>query len=177
MLYVKGTSKLLTPSVALWTTVTGHLYFLGRYSVPPSRSSGSSDPPLDTSGGSESYDVPPRANPVPANYDTPRSCWRTSPAPPGHRDSVDSYDVPRPLGTAPAGGNVSLLQQQQQQQPQQLTPSSSASSLTADSMSSSNRSSLALAPEYDIPRPTRGGPQLQLHQIQQQVTWTRHPWQ
>ncbi|XP_021937825.1 breast cancer anti-estrogen resistance protein 1 isoform X1 [Zootermopsis nevadensis] len=136
----------------------------GRYSVPPSRSSGSGDTPLDTSGGSESYDIPPRATPVPANYDTPKSCWRTSPAPPGRRDSTDSYDVPRPLGTAPAGGNVLLLQQQQQ-----LTPSSSASSLTADSMSSSNRSSLALAPEYDVPRPTRGGPQLQLHQIQQQL--------
>ncbi|KAJ9580263.1 hypothetical protein L9F63_004076, partial [Diploptera punctata] len=135
----------------------------GRYSVPPSRLSGSSDAPLDTSGGSESYDIP-RGAPVPVNYDTPRSCWRTSPAPPANtsspvrRDSTDSYDVPRPLGTA------SLLQQQQQ-----LTPSSSASSLTADSMSSSNRSSLALAPEYDVPRPTRSGPQLQLHQIQQQL--------
>ena len=149
--------------------------FKGRYSVPPSRLSGSSDAPLDTSGGSESYDIP-RGTPVPVNYDTPRSCWRTSPAPPANtsspvrRDSMDSYDVPRPLGTAP-GGNLSLLQQQQQ-----LTPSSSASSLTADSMSSSNRSSLALAPEYDVPRPTRGGPQLQLHQIQQQVLKVSKVW-
>lgn len=135
----------------------------GRYSVPP-RSCGSGEPPLDTSGGSESYDIPPRATPLPTNYDTPRSCWRTSPAPPGRRDSMDSYDVPRPLGTVPASGNVLLLQQQQQ-----LTPSSSASSLTADSMSSSNRSSLAFAPEYDVPRPARGGPQLQLHQLQQQL--------
>jgi hypothetical protein len=168
-MYVKVMSKWLSPSLSLWIILTGHLYFLGRYSIPLSRSSGSSDHPWDTSGGSESSDIPPRANPVPTNYDTPRSCWRTSPAPPGRRDSVDSYDVPRPLGTAPAGGNVLLLQQQQQ-----LTPSSSASSLTADSMSSSNRSSLALAPEYDVPRPTRGGPQLQLQQIQQQVTWTEH---
>ncbi|XP_067002770.1 breast cancer anti-estrogen resistance protein 1 isoform X2 [Anabrus simplex] len=110
----------------------------GRYQVPPSRGAPEIEAP-------EPYDVPPRATPVPASYDTPRSCWRSSPAP--RRDSADSYDVPRPL-----------LQQQQQ-----LTPSSSASSLTADSMSSSNRSSLALAPEYDIPKPR--GPQLNLQQL------------
>jgi hypothetical protein len=149
----------------LATPPSRELCFSGRYSVPPSRSCGSGEPPLDTCGGSESYDIPPRATPLPTHYDTPRSCWRTSPAPPGQRDSTDSYDVPRPLGTVPASGNVVLLQQQQQ-----LTPSSSASSLTAASRSSSDRSSLALASEYDVPRPARGGPQLQLHQLQQQVT-------
>ncbi|KAK7873297.1 hypothetical protein R5R35_011359 [Gryllus longicercus] len=134
----------------------------GRYQVPPSRGTpsaaagdagdrDSSGSTVGSGGGAgEAYDVPPRATPVPVSYDTPRSCLRVSPAPgalPLRRDSADSYDVPRPL-----------LQQQQQ-----LTPSSSASSLTADSMSSSNRSSLA-APEYDVPRPR--GPQLNLQQQQ-----------
>lgn len=51
--------------------------------------------------------------------------------------------------------------------PNQLTPSSSASSLTtADSLSSSNRSSLANMPEYDVPKPHNRGPQLVLHTTQ-----------
>lgn len=96
---------------------------------------------------SDSYDIPPRA--VPVNYDTPRNWSRCSPAPPSispvRRDSTESYDVPKPL----------LLSQQQ------LTPSSSASSLTtADSLSSSNRSSVVNMPDYDVPKPR--GPQLHL---------------
>ncbi|CAG2063470.1 unnamed protein product, partial [Timema podura] len=121
----------------------------GRYAVPPSRSSLASGDSQQDVG--EQYDVPPSRT-APASYDTPRSTWRSSPAP--HRDSADSYDVPRPLAA---------LQQQQQ-----LTPSSSASSLTADSVSSSNRSSLALTQDYDVPRGSRG-PQFNLNTIQQQV--------
>ncbi|XP_072394198.1 breast cancer anti-estrogen resistance protein 1 isoform X3 [Diabrotica undecimpunctata] len=64
------------------------------------------------------------------------------------RDQNDCYDVPpRPV---PVG-----IQNQ-------LTPSSSASSLTADSLSSSNRSSLANMPDYDVPKPYNRGPQLVL---------------
>lgn len=98
------------------------------------------------------YDVPPRAVPV----DNFRNCTRCSPAPscisPISRDSGEAYDIPR-----------SLLNQ-----PNQLTPSSSASSLTADSLSSSNRSSLANMPDYDVPRPfnSRGPPQLVPHGYQ-----------
>ncbi|EDW68784.1 breast cancer anti-estrogen resistance protein 1-like isoform X1 [Drosophila virilis] len=111
----------------------------------------------------ETYDIPKPATPVPLNYDCPgRQGVRTpttGSALGARFDSLksvgasmsieeESYDVPRPL-----------LQQQQQQQQQQhtLTPSSSASSLlTSDSLSlsfsSSNRSSLANMPDYDIPR-------------------------
>nr|CAD7447791.1 unnamed protein product [Timema bartmani] len=121
----------------------------GRYAVPPSRSSLASGDSQQDVG--EQYDIPPSRT-APASYDTPRSTWRSSPAP--HRDSADSYDVPRPLAA---------LQQQQQ-----LTPSSSASSLTADSVSSSNRSSLALTQDYDVPRGSRG-PQFNLNTIQQQL--------
>ncbi|XP_051860167.1 breast cancer anti-estrogen resistance protein 1 isoform X1 [Drosophila albomicans] len=111
----------------------------------------------------ETYDIPKPATPVQLNYDGSARVVRTptSGSALGARfDSLksvaasmsieeESYDVPRPL-----------LQQQQQQQQQQhstLTPSSSASSLlTSDSLSlsfsSSNRSSLANMPDYDIPR-------------------------
>ncbi|KAL7735023.1 hypothetical protein ACLKA6_011285 [Drosophila palustris] len=109
----------------------------------------------------ETYDIPKPATPVQLNFDGARGVRTpTSGSALGARfDSLksvaasmaieeESYDVPRPL-----------LQQQQQQQQQQhtLTPSSSASSLlTSDSLSlsfsSSNRSSLANMPDYDIPR-------------------------
>lgn len=109
----------------------------------------------------ETYDIPKPATPVPLNYDGPgRQGVRTpttGSALGARFDSLksvgasmsieeESYDVPRPL-----------LQQQQQQPQHTLTPSSSASSLlTSDSLSlsfsSSNRSSLANMPDYDIPR-------------------------
>lgn len=94
----------------------------------------------------DSYDTP--KPPVPISYDTPpRSGFN-----PNYRSSSisqrsdcssrmeESYDIPKP---------VSLLSQQN------LTPSSSNSSLlTSDSLSlsSSNRSSLANMPDYDVPR-------------------------
>lgn len=95
----------------------------------------------------DTYDVP--RPPVPINYDTPRNWSRGSPI---NKDtSNDWYDVPR----TPV--NVLLHQQQ-------MTPSSSASSLTIDSMSSSNRSSLANMPDYDVPKPRAS---VQLHLMQQ----------
>ncbi|XP_049819537.1 breast cancer anti-estrogen resistance protein 1 isoform X3 [Aethina tumida] len=85
------------------------------------------------------YDVPPRA--IPVSNENFRNCPRCSPAPscasPVNRDFGEAYDVPRPLHNNPLT----------------LTPSSSASSLTADSLSSSNRSSLANMPDYDVPKP------------------------
>lgn len=110
-------------------------------------------------GGGDCYDVPRTPIPIATvinncdndilpSYDMPRS----TPAP--RCESADSYDVPRPLG------------------PSALTPSSSLSSLTTDSMSGSNRSSLA--PEYDVPKsraPTASTPQIQhLQHLQQQAT-------
>uniref|UniRef100_A0A1B6D307 Breast cancer anti-estrogen resistance protein 1 n=1 Tax=Clastoptera arizonana TaxID=38151 RepID=A0A1B6D307_9HEMI len=106
----------------------------GQYSRSDSRGSTSDAydiPPTPTPFLSSGYDTP---IPIVISYDTPKTVVR--------RDSTDSYDVPRPLG------------------PQNnLTPSSSISSLTTDSMSGSNRSSLAQ--EYDVPRP-------RTHQYQQQ---------
>ncbi|XP_053690482.1 breast cancer anti-estrogen resistance protein 1 [Sabethes cyaneus] len=113
----------------------------------------------------DTYDIPKPA--VPVNYDSPRAWARTPPhyshhphqlhhlphSPhtpnlqnyPGHLHfsyrMEESYDVPRPVNN--------LLSQQN------LTPSSSNSSLlTSDSLSlsSSNRSSLAIMPDYDVPR-------------------------
>lgn len=108
----------------------------------------------------DTYDVPKPA--VPINYDTPRAWSRTPPYyahhnphhsphtpnyghPPHHHHfsyrMEESYDIPRPVNN--------LLAQQN------LTPSSSNSSLlTSDSLSlsSSNRSSLANMPDYDVPR-------------------------
>ncbi|XP_037722910.1 breast cancer anti-estrogen resistance protein 1 isoform X2 [Drosophila subpulchrella] len=110
----------------------------------------------------ETYDIPKPATPVPLNYDSPRS--GVPPRTPTSASSLgarfeslkivaasieeESYDVPRPLISG-----SSMLQQQMSQ----MTPSSSASSLlTSDSLSlsfsSSNRSSLANMPDYDIPR-------------------------
>ncbi|XP_969665.2 breast cancer anti-estrogen resistance protein 1 [Tribolium castaneum] len=115
------------------------------YDMPPPRCS-----PIPVSGLSpgfsplvpDCYDVPPRAVPVAPEF---RNCTRCSPAPscvsPITRD--EAYDIPR-----------SLLSQ-----PSPISPSSSASSLTADSLSSSNRSSLANMPDYDVPRPLARGPQ------------------
>ncbi|XP_017066409.1 breast cancer anti-estrogen resistance protein 1 isoform X2 [Drosophila eugracilis] len=108
----------------------------------------------------ETYDIPKPATPVPLNYDGPRSGL---PRTPTSNSSLgarfeslksvaasieeESYDVPRPLISG-----SSLVQQQISQ----MTPSSSVSSLlTSDSfslsLSSSNRSSLAM-PDYDVPR-------------------------
>lgn len=87
------------------------------------------------SGDSDSYDTPKPA--VHINYDSPRVWSRTSTT--SSTRMEDSYDVPRAV----------LLSQQN------LTPSSSNSSLlTSDSlsMSSSNRSSMANIPDYDVPR-------------------------
>lgn len=120
----------------------GFFYNLGRMSRP---SSGGSV------GGGDCYDVPRTPVPVTTltgscggdilqSYDMPRS----TPVP--HCDSGDSYDVPRPLG------------------PSALTPSSSLSSLTTDSMSGSNRSSIA--PEYDVPKSSRLPTTSTLQQIQ-----------
>lgn len=98
----------------------------------------------------ETYDIPKPA--VPVNYDSPRNIQRNM----AHLQAAaamkncstpiqeENYDVPRPL--------TSLLQHQHT-----LTPSSSNSSLlTSDSLSlsfsSSNRSSLANMPDYDVPR-------------------------
>lgn len=84
---------------------------------------------------SETYDTPRHVHST--NYDSPRPWSRTSQFS-GRME--ESYDVPR---------SVSILSQQN------MTPSSSNSSLlTPDShsISSSNRSSLANMPDYDIPR-------------------------
>ncbi|KAH8232746.1 hypothetical protein KR038_006878 [Drosophila bunnanda] len=102
----------------------------------------------------ETYDIPKPATPVPLNYDSPRSGAgpRTPTSLSARFESLksvpasieeESYDVPRPLISA------GLMTQ--------MTPSTSASSLlTSDSLSlsfsSSNRSSLANMPDYDIPR-------------------------
>lgn len=83
----------------------------------------------------ETYDTP--KTPVQINYDSPRSWSRT---PPQNNRQDDAYDIPRP---------ITLLSQKN------ITPSSSNSSLlTGDSLSisSSNRSSLANMPDYDVPR-------------------------
>lgn len=83
----------------------------------------------------ETYDTP-KSSSHGMNYDSPRPWSRSSPL----QRFEDSYDVPR---------SVSILSQQM------MTPSSSNSSLlTPDShsISSSNRSSLANMPDYDIPR-------------------------
>lgn len=84
---------------------------------------------------SETYDTPRPVQSI--NYDSPRPWSRTSQF---NSRMEESYDVPR---------SVSMLSQQN------MTPSSSNSSLlTPDShsISSSNRSSLANMPDYDIPR-------------------------
>lgn len=123
------------------------------YDMPPSRCSSIPVPglspglsPRDPPGG-DCYDVPPRA--VPVGNESFRNCPRCSPAPscvsPVSRESGEAYDIPRPSHHI-----------------NQLTPSSSASSLTADShsLSSSNRSSMANMPDYDVPRPLIRSPQL-----------------
>lgn len=99
---------------------------------------------------SDNYDVPKPA--VPISYDTPRAWNRQSPSSSQlnaaqlliNRMEDSSYDVPRPASN-------SLLSNAN------LTPSSSNSSLlTSDSLSlslsSSNRSSLANMPDYDVPK-------------------------
>ncbi|KAG8229217.1 hypothetical protein J437_LFUL008853 [Ladona fulva] len=135
------------------------------------------------------YDVP-RSWRHPNMHQTPLATPTPPSSTPDRRDSLgsgggDSYDVPRPHNQAAVilqqtTTQLQALQiQQQQQQPQEqqeydvptnrLTPSSSASSLmTADSFSSSNRSSLECSEQqrrrfggtfpaadshYDVPRP------------------------
>ncbi|XP_045462504.1 breast cancer anti-estrogen resistance protein 1 isoform X2 [Harmonia axyridis] len=97
------------------------------------------------------YDVPPSRH---VTLGTSPGCARCSSASPSSVSPVirdgEAYDVPRPHN----------------QHLNQLTPSSSASSLTADSMSSSNRSSMANMPDYDVPKPHPKGPQLVLHPSQ-----------
>lgn len=108
---------------------------------------------------SDTYDSP-KPSSIQVTVDSPRPWSRQSP----HANRLDdSYDVPRPL---------TILSQQN------ATPSSSISSLlTPDSLSlsSSNRSSLANMPDYDIPRrfphPVRpntpsSGQHFHLHPIQ-----------
>ncbi|XP_046807152.1 breast cancer anti-estrogen resistance protein 1 isoform X2 [Lucilia cuprina] len=118
----------------------------------------------------ETYDIPKPA--VPVNYDSPRNLQRNM----AHLQAAamkncstpiqeENYDVPRPL--------TSLLQHQHT-----LTPSSSNSSLlTSDSLSlsfsSSNRSSLANMPDYDIPRRNPLPVRAVLQQQQQQQQQTR----
>lgn len=107
--------------------------------MPTSRCSPASVNQLNPRDMGESYDIPPSA--VPITYDVTRNCQRCSPAPscvsPVSKEGGEDYDIPRPL----------------QNQQNQLTPSSSASSLTADSLSSSNRSSVVNMPDYDVPKP------------------------
>lgn len=84
---------------------------------------------------SDAYDTPKPS--MQSTYDSPRPWSRLSPQ---NRSLDEAYDIPRP---------ATILSQQN------ITPSSSNSSLlTPDSLSlsSSNRSSLATMPEYDIPR-------------------------
>lgn len=99
----------------------------------------------------EAYDVPRPAVHIQSNYDCPKPHVKDT----NHRQAQpdDSYDTPRPA--------TSLSQQN-------MTPSSSNSSLmTPDnlSLSSSNRSSLANMPDYDIPR--RNAPPIRTHTPQQ----------
>ncbi|KAL3284822.1 hypothetical protein HHI36_018961 [Cryptolaemus montrouzieri] len=104
--------------------------------------------------GSADYDVPPsRHTSLNTSQGYPR-CTSASPscASPVSRDG-EAYDVPRPHINHSHHLN-------------HLTPSSSASSLTADSISSSNRSSMVNMPDYDVPKPHSKGLQLVLHPSQ-----------
>ncbi|XP_055631950.1 breast cancer anti-estrogen resistance protein 1 isoform X2 [Toxorhynchites rutilus septentrionalis] len=153
----------INPNKVLTPQKCGDVYLYDLLPTPtrggsPFQQHSTSSDPLDT------YDVP--KPPVPINYDSPRPWSRTPPHyshhPQHHHHSPhtpnlaqhhqshqhfnyrmeESYDVPRPVNN--------LLAQQQN-----LTPSSSNSSLlTSDSLSlsSSNRSSLANMPDYDVPR-------------------------
>ncbi|XP_022186741.1 breast cancer anti-estrogen resistance protein 1 [Nilaparvata lugens] len=142
-------NKVLTPQkfgdVYLYDMPPNRNNSQARYDVPPTThitvvdgSSGrTSRPSSGDSLGGDCYDTPrtPRAC-----YDTPTArvgdCYDTPTTRVGDCYDTpttrvgDCYDVPRPLAV--------------------LTPSSSLSSLTTDSLSGSNRSSLA--PEYDVPR-------------------------
>lgn len=135
-----------------------------KYDVPPngapvldisqfhSHSHNNSSSRPESSGSSgygcvESYEHPSKVHSVDATtagrYDTPR--W----PPQRCRNNSDSYDVPRPVTNSSIGS---------------ISPSSSISSLATsatDSVSSSNRSSIA--PDYDVPRPSRPVPFVQLH--------------
>lgn len=112
---------------------------------------------------SDTYDSP-RPSSIQVTVDSPRPWSRQSP----HALRFDdSYDVPRPS---------TVLSQQN------VTPSSSISSLlTPDSLSlsSSNRSSLANMPDYDIPRrfphPARAVTPLTGHQLHLQPISQSNP--
>ncbi|XP_044747107.1 breast cancer anti-estrogen resistance protein 1 isoform X2 [Coccinella septempunctata] len=108
-------------------------------------------PGLPQRGGGADYDVPPLRH---VTLGASPGCARCASASPSSVSPVirdgEAYDVPRPH-------NHHL---------NQLTPSSSASSLTADSISSSNRSSVANMPDYDVPKSHFRGPQLVLQPSQ-----------
>lgn len=135
---------LLPPTPTSSTSSTSLQLYRDRLSSPYMNQSIISSLSID----SDNYDVPKPA--VPINYDTPRAWNRQSPSSANaahllfNRMEDSSYDIPRPA-------NNSLLSNQN------LTPSSSNSSLlTSDSLSlslsSSNRSSLANMPDYDVPK-------------------------
>lgn len=94
----------------------------------------------------ESYDTPKSL--ISLNYDLPRSAAGLTINNKLNKEKMEdaNYDIPK---------SINFQQQQHHHQNQNLTPSSSNSSLlTSDSLSlsSSNRSSLANMPDYDIPR-------------------------
>ncbi|KAK9882371.1 hypothetical protein WA026_020895 [Henosepilachna vigintioctopunctata] len=102
--------------------------------------------------GTVEYDVPPSRH---LNISSCQGCPRGTSASPSCASPIsrdgDAYDVPRP---------------HHQHHMNHLTPSSSATSLTADSVSSSNRSSSANIPDYDVPKPHSKGPHLVLQPSQ-----------
>lgn len=116
------------------TPIRGTSPFIGPFTSPLLLT------PTSMSSDQDAYDIPKPATPV--NYDTPRPWNRSTPVKEMQQSRVDeSYDIPRAV--------TNLLSQHNS------TPSSSISSLlTSDSfsLSSSNRSSLANMPDYDIPR-------------------------
>ncbi|KAJ8973813.1 hypothetical protein NQ317_010795 [Molorchus minor] len=99
------------------------------------------------------YDTPPsRCSPISVSGLSPG----LSP-----REQNDCYDVPP--RAIPVGNENFRNCPRCSPAPLMCFPNSSASSLTADSLSSSNRSSLANMPDYDVPKPYNRGPQLVLH--------------
>ncbi|XP_055909857.1 breast cancer anti-estrogen resistance protein 1 isoform X2 [Eupeodes corollae] len=133
----------------------------------------------------ETYDVPKPATPI--NYDCPKNWCRT---PTKYFDQMSTTTTTPTSGMTKVhqhsmGNNASSLQEECYDVPkpinllhqQNMTPSSSNSSLlTSDSLSlsfsSSNRSSLANMPDYDIPRKNpiavRNGHHVNLNLQQQQ---------
>ncbi|XP_065087874.1 breast cancer anti-estrogen resistance protein 1 isoform X2 [Ochlerotatus camptorhynchus] len=152
----------INPNKVLTPQKCGDVYLYDLLPTPTTRGGSPYQQHSASADALDTYDVPKPA--VPINYDSPRAWSRTPPHyshqnphhsphtpnysshhhPAHHHFSYrmeESYDVPRPVNN--------LLAQQN------LTPSSSNSSLlTSDSLSlsSSNRSSLANMPDYDVPR-------------------------